>query len=230
MKKTIAFLILVLSTISVNAEFTRAKCEKTLTHSGDILIQRDWDEDSRNCYISIHGMDITDLKYRDYYFDNSGQFLVFNSYGEGPNSTHTGMRSFYLLPIVNDYPDFSIEPNGDVLVETVSGHQILFDSKQLKIKQFINGSFTEKPLANNNKGGTEIKPKTGFWLDAGFKLGGMTTDNPKNSTKVFGAKSGQCTLKNTELFHYDLGDYYNPLLYTGRDLELFLQKRCNIQF
>ena len=135
MKKIIAFFILMLSTVAANAEFTRAKCEKTLTHSGDILIQREWDEESRNCFISIHGMDITDLKYRDYYFDNSGQFLVFNSYGDGPNSTHTGMRSFFLLPIVNDYPDFSIEPNHLSLL--LVGNLVAFMVAFIAIKSFI---------------------------------------------------------------------------------------------
>jgi hypothetical protein len=229
MKKT----ILILSCLFVGsafAEFSRSKCSKVLTHSGDVLIQRDWDEVSRNCFISLHPMDVIDLKYRDYYFDNAGLFMVFNSYGEGPDSKTTGFRSFYLFPIIQDYPDYSIEPNGDVLIQTVSGHQFLIDSKKLKIKSFIGGTYFEKPLSPNNKGGTEIKPTYGFWLDLGFKLGGLANDVPTNSTKVVGTKSGNCILKNTELYKYQAGNYNHPLLYSGQNLESFLQKRCNIQF
>lgn len=219
-----------LFTIELKAEFTKNKCSKVLSHSGDILIQRDWDELSRNCYISIHPMDVTDLKYRDYYFDNAGLFMVFNSYGEGPDSKMTGSRSFYLFPIVQDYPDYSIEPNGDVLIQTVSGHQFLFDAKKLQIKSFGSGQFVEKPLSPNNKGGIEIKPATGFWFDAGFKLGGVSTDVSSNLTKITGSKSGVCSIKNFEIFKYEPGNNSHPLIHTAGDLELFLQKRCNIQF
>ncbi len=233
MKKTILILSCLIAG-SAFAEFSKDKCSKVLTHSGDILIQRDWDETSRNCFISLHPMDIVDLKYRDYYFDNAGLFMVFNSYGDGPNSKMTGARAFYLFPSTSlqmqDYPDYSIEPNGDVLIQTVSGQEILFDSKKLKMKSFVGGSFSEKQLSPNNNGGTEIKPAVGFWLDLGFKLGGLANDISTNTTKALGAKSGSCSLKNTEIFQYKVGDYDHPLLYTGAQLELFLQKRCNIQF
>lgn len=232
MNKHLTLLLASLSLVSASAyaEFSKSKCEKVLTASGDIQIQRDYDEPTRSCFISIHPMDVVDLKYRDYYFDNSGLFMVFNSYGEGPNSTMTGTRSFYLMPIVQDYPDYSIEANGDVRIQTVSGQEIVFDSKKLKIKSFVGGTFTEKILSSKNQGGTEIKPNQGYWFDAGFKLGGTAMEISKNSTAVTGSKSGQCTLKNTELFHYDLGQFNNPLLYSGKNLDLFLQKRCNIKF
>ena len=233
MKKTILIMSCLLAGTAF-AEFSKNKCSKVLTNSGDVLIQRDWDEASRNCFISLHPMDVVDLKYRDYYFDNAGLFMVFNSYGDGPNSTMTGTRSFYLFPAKNipmlDYPDYSIEPNGDVLIQTVSGHEILFDSKKLQIKSFVGGAFSEKQLSPNNKGGTEIKPAVGFWLDLGFKLGGLGNDVSTNMTKAFGSKSGNCSIKNTELYKYTAGGYDHPLLYSGRALELFLQKRCNIQF
>ncbi len=240
MKKQSAFIILCFLALNTKAEiisnelsgkeFTKAKCETVLTHSGDIQIQREWDATNRVCFISLHPMDVTNLKYRDYYFDNAGLFLVFNSYGEGADSTMTGARSFYLFPMIQDYPDYSIEANGDILIQTISGQQILFDSKKLQIKSLIGGTFSEKSLNPNNKGGTEIKPTKGFWFDAGFQLGGLATSNPKNTTKVTGTKSGQCILKNSEIFNYQLGDFVNPLLYVDKNLELFLQKRCNIKF
>ncbi len=232
MNKHLSLILVSLSLVSsyVFADFSRTKCEKVLTASGDVLIQRDYDENSRSCFISIHPMDVVDLKYRDYYFDNAGLFMVFNSYGDGPNSTMTGTRGFYLFPQVQDYPDYSIESNGDVRIQTVSGHEIVFDSKKLKIKSFVGGTFTEKILSSKNQGGTEIKPGSGFYLDIGFKLGGLNNENSKNTTQAIGSKSGQCALKNIEIFHYDLGQYSNPLLYTGKKLELFLQKRCNIKF
>jgi hypothetical protein len=230
MKKIILSSLICLISISAHSEFTQKKCEDVLTHSGDILIQRRWDSTSNHCFIGLHPMKVTDLKYRDYYFDNSGIFFVFNSYGEGSDASTTGSRVFYLFPITQNYPDYSIEPNGDVIIQTVSGYQILFDSKKLQIKSVQSGQFIESPLSPNNRGGTEINPGTGFLFDAGFKLGGMAKDQPTNLTQVTGAKSGTCRLKNSELYQYKSGDDEHPLLYSGKNLELFLQKRCNIQF
>ena len=229
--KKIFLLLLLVFTQQALAEFTQQKCSHVLTHSGDVQIQRDWDETTRNCFISVHPMSVTDLKYRDFYFNNDGLFMVFNSYGEGSPSATTATRSFYLFPKVNDYPDFSIEDNGDVLIKTVSDHYFLFDSKNFKIKSFYPGSFTEKVLSKNNKGGVELKPTLGYWLDVGFKMGGMAEENKKGSTLVTGSKKGQCSLKNTDLFDYSQASQYEySFLYEGDALSLFLKNRCNIQF
>jgi len=219
----------ILFSLTAQAEFTQQKCDRFLKHSGDILIQRTWDTDSRNCFVSIHPMNIDNMKYRDYYFDNSGLFMVFNSYGDGSTASTTGARVFYLLPKIYDYPDFSIEPNGDVLLRTVSGHLFLFDSVKFGIKTFSPGSFTEQALSKTNKGGVEIKPTAGYWLDAGWKMGGMATDSASSKTAVYGSRAGQCSLVNKEIYAYNQG-YNHPLLLEGQDLDLFFQRRCNIQF
>lgn len=231
MKKTIITLAILFLQNTSFAEFTQQKCSRVLTHSGDVQIQRDYDEVTRNCFISIHPMSVSDLKYRDFYFNNDGLFMVFNSYGEGNSSSTTATRSFYLFPKLNDYPDFSIEENGDVLVKTVSDHYFLFDAKAFKIKSVSPGSFTEKPLSKNNKGGVEIKLISGFWLDVGFKMGGMAEENKKGTTVATGSKKGQCTLKNTDLFDYSqAANYEYSFLYEGEAMSLFLKNRCQIQF
>lgn len=207
------------------AEFTNSKCSRVLTHSENIQISRDYDQNDRVCYISLHPMNAMDLKYRDFYFDNRGMFMVFNSYGEGSDATTTASRVFYLHPTTNDYPDFSIEANGDVVVKTVSGHLLTLDAKSFSIKSFSPGSFIEKPLSKNNKGGVEIKPATGYWLDAGFKMGGMANDRPSGNTLINGALGGQCSVKNSELFSY--GEDIIPR-YKGTALTKFIRKRCPV--
>lgn len=235
MRKLILSFILSLSSMTIYAELPNEqlsdKCSKTLTHSGDILIQRNWNETDRYCFISIHPMTVKDLFYRDYLFTNDGMMLVFNSYGEGSNAETTASRTFYLFPQKYDYPDFTIEDNGDVTIRTTSGHHIVFDSIKMKIKSFPQGTFTEKPLSKNNKGGVEINPSHGYLIDVGFKMGGMAVENKTGQSFIRGSKSGQCKLKNTELFSYkNADDYVYPFLKTGSELDLFLQNRCNIQF
>ena len=206
-------------------EFTNEKCSHVLTASGDVLIQRDWYESSRTCFISLHPMDTYNMEYRDYYIDNKGLFLVFNSYGDqGTISETTASRAFVTFPILYDYPDFSIEPDGDVVVKLVSGHLIRMDSKKFSVKKFSPGSFVEKALSKNNKGGLELKPGTGFWLDQGFKMGGMAIENKSGKTTIYGSKEGSCVLKNTEL--YDYSDENLPLLYDKDQIKTFVQQRC----
>ena len=206
------------------AEFTNDKCSHILIASGDVLIQRDWYESSRTCFISLHPMNIENMEYRDYYIDNKGLFLVFNSYGEGAISETTASRVFMTFPILFDYPDFSIEPDGDVVVRLVSGQLIRMDSKKFSVKKFSPGRFEEKVLSKINNGGLEIYPGTGFWLDQGFKMGGIAIENKSGKTIIFGSKEGSCVLKNTEL--YDYSDENLPLLYDNDQMKTFVRQRC----
>lgn len=219
----IAIAIVVFSSMA-RSEFTNQKCSKVLTASGDIMIQRDWDENTRVCFISLHPMDVTDLKYRDYYFDNDGLFLVFNSYGEGELSETTGSRGFMTFPQIFEYPDFSIESNGDVVVRMVSGHLLRINAEKFSVKEFSPGRFVEKELSKTNAGGLEIKTSKGFWMDQGFKMGGMAVENKKGLTKIFGSISGSCSLKNSRLYDYSTGQI--PLLYKKEALTKFVQEVC----
>ena len=221
---TLIAIAIVLISSYAKAEFTNQKCSKVLTASGDIMIQRDWDEESRICFISLHPMDVTDLKYRDYYFDNAGLFLVFNSYGDGDLSESTGARGFMTFPQLYDYPDFSIEKNGDVILRMVSGHLLRINGEKFSVKEFSPGSFVEKVLSKTNKGGLEIKSSKGFWLDQGFRLGGMAFENKNGTTKIVGGLGGSCALKNDRL--YDYSKEQIPLLYTKDALTKFVKKTC----
>lgn len=221
---TLIAIAIVLITSYVRAEFTNEKCSKVLTASGDVLIQRDWDENARVCFISLHPMDVTDLKYRDYYFDNAGLFMVFNSYGEGSVSETTGARGFMMFPQLYDYPDFSIEENGDVVVRMVSGHTLRISGKNFSVIEFSPGRFTEKELSKNNAGGLEINPSKGFWLDQGFKMGGMNYENRKLKTTIYGSIGGSCVVKNSNLYDYSSDSI--RILYEKDDLRQFVRETC----
>ena len=223
--------LLILATLSsfvnqAQAEFSRAKCEEVLTRSGVVQVNRQWDANARRCFISISPRNIVDLKYRDYYFDNSGQMMVFNSYGNGPDSETTGARVFYLFPVVNDYPDYSFEPNGDVIIKLVSGHEFKVSGKDFSIVSLSGGILSEKPLSKTNGGGVEIKLTEGFWMDAGFKMGGTRLESPKNkSTLKAAGSSNSCSLQNNSFLNYSgFGDY--DFKYSGITWLSFLKNKC----
>jgi hypothetical protein len=226
MKPSILFTFLLLALPTARAEFSNAKCSEVLTGNDIIQVNRQWDPSRRACFISVHPRQVTGLKYRDYYFDNSGRFMVFNSYGYGPDSTFTGARDFFLFPVVSEYPDFSVESNGDVLVKMVSGHQLRISGKDFSLLSLSSGQVSEKPLSNSNNGGVEIKLTQGFWLDAGFRLGGLNISDPEKTSSFNSAASkSACVVKNKNFMTY-LGGGDEEFKLTGADFVKYVKATC----
>ncbi|MBC7420731.1 MAG: hypothetical protein H7328_08385 [Bdellovibrio sp.] len=208
-----------------HAAYTNAKCEHVLTGSGNIQINRQWDVERRVCFLSITPRNIIDLKYRDYYFSNSGELMVFNSYGDGDPSKTTSSRDYFLFPLITDYPDYSIEDNDDVTIKMVSGHELRLSAVDFSIVSLTPGTFTELPLSPKNKGGVEIMPARGFWVDGGFKMGGTGFDHANNKSIIHSANSSKsCSLTNKEFLGYANGNY--GFKYQGADLQKFFTQKC----
>lgn len=206
------------------AEFSKAKCDYVLTGNNTIQVNRQWDDSSRTCFISVTPRNIVNLKYRDYFFDNSGRFMVFNSYGPGPDATSTGARDFFLFPITEDYPDYSFEPNQDLIIKMVSGHQLRISGKDFSLVSLSSGTVKEKPLSTKNNGGIEISLTKGFWLDAGFRLGGLNITNP-NKLTAFKSPKSACSLKNDVFMDY--ADKENPVFkLIGDPFVQFVKSQC----
>lgn len=215
-----------LAALSAKADFTQQKCSHVLAGSGEIQINRQWDETTGICFIDIHPRNVVNYKYRDYYFDNQGHFMVFNSYGAGSDSTMTAARDFFLFPITEDYPDFSVEENGDVIVKMVSGHQIRFSAKDFSILSLTPGSFTEKSLSPDNNGGVEISLTKGFWIDGGFKKGGSRMSNPKLKSIVKSSLSSEsCSVLNNDFLKYEADGNY-VFKFQKDALTSFLKTKC----
>lgn len=223
-----SFIILTLSlliTLTSKADFSNTKCSEVVKHNDVIQVNRQWFEDTRECFISLTPFNTPDLKYRDYYFDNTGFFMVFNSYGEGADAEMTGSRVFYLFPVVEEYPDYSFEPNGDVIIKLVSGHQFRVSGKDFSIVSLSYGKIKESPLSKDNAGGVELQLTQGFWLDAGFRLGGTRLDSPKNKSIFRSAQSNKiCTLVNNIFLDYIDGEFI--MKYSGDTFTQFIKEKC----
>lgn len=225
--KVFAALCLLLLTSAAEAAFTNAKCDYVLTSSGEVQINRQWDVERRLCFLSISPRSITDLKYRDYYISSRGEFMVFNSYGEGSVSSTTSSRDYFLFPLVTDYPDYSIESNGDVIIKMVTGHELRLSAIDFSIVSFTPGSFTELPLSPKNKGGVEIRLGKGYWVDAGFKMGGVNFDSPNAVSAVKSAQSStSCNVTNKEFLNYASDGNYS-FKFQAEDLTQFFAKKCS---
>lgn len=226
MKYISILIVTVFLALNAQAEFTKAKCTEALLGSGEIQVNRQWDVISRTCFIDIHPRNVVNMKYRDYYFSNKGDFMVFNSYGEGPDSEMTAAREFYIFPVAEEYPDFSIEENADVVVKLVSGHLFRISAKDFSIVSLTPGTFTEKPVSPNNKGGVEFKLQTGYWIDGGFQKGGSRLSNPKLKSVLKSAKTSKtCEIINNEFLNYEPDGNY-VFKYENEKLAAFLKRKC----
>lgn len=207
------------------SDFVGSKCDRILTHSQNIQVSRQWYPESERCNLDIHPMDVSNQIYRDYLFTNESLFMVFNSYGDGPTSTSTGARIYYLFPRIINYPDVAYEQNGDVTTKPSSGHLVRFDAATMKIVAIQGMTFTEDPkITPRNKGGVELKPTAGLLLDLGFTLGRAPNEDPNRSNQFLDIKGNKCKLKNKDLFLYKDGDAV--FKFTDSQLQLFLKKSC----
>ncbi len=224
--KLLALGLLLCLSSAAEAAFTNAKCAHVLTGSGNIQINRQWDPERRVCFMSITPLNVENLKYRDYFFSSQGEFMVFNSYGDGPAEKMTASRDYFLFPLINEYPDYSIEANSDVTFRLVSGHEFRLSGVDFSIVSFTPGTFAELPLSPKNKGGVEIASATGFWVDAGFKMGAVNFDYPNAKSTIKSARSTKsCTLANKEFLGYASDGNYG-FKYQGAELTQFFAQKC----
>lgn len=177
-----------------------------------------------NCYLSVHPMQTQDLIYRDYLFSDSGVFMVFNSYGEGPNSETTAARVFYIFPR-NQMPDIEIK-NESIIVKTAhSKSSFEFSKKSTEIINFSNGKVSQDPKVHpNNKGGVEISSQSVLILDVGFTVGKDPSEDP-NRISTFSDGKNTCRVKNSTIFRYE-EDGNVELKFTDSELKRFLSQTC----
>ena len=203
-------------------------CPDALDHRKNLQVQRNYDAFANACFVSIDPFTTLDLIYRSFLVENDGILMVFNSYGEGPNSTHTGAREYYLFPR-KGMPDFSFDSDDLFTLTLASGGKVQFRTEDMKMLSFEGANFREDSSINReNNGGLEISQFQGILLDVGFKLGSDPADQASKKSMFSDARGAQCELQNSEIFSYAVdgsGDIKFKFL-TDAKLADFLTDRC----
>lgn len=177
------------------------------------------------CWLTVRPDFPKGLIYRSFLFDNHGFLMVFNSFGEGPSSTHTGAREFYLLPRL--MPLEGRVHENTIQVTVASGVVLHYDAIQLRFVGAEGATVFEEPvIAPGNRGGFELKPDQGLVLDFGFRMGSSPTGERSGKLRVIDRHGKECVLGNKEILKWDAdGD---PMIRFATDTEAFayIQSRC----
>jgi len=204
-------------------DFGPDQCDRILTHSENVQISRKMV--GSTCLLDLHPMNVEDMRYRDYLFTGDGLFMVFNSYGEGPASSTTGARMFYLFPRRFAHPAMAIDSHGNVHVRLVSGHILSMSAGSFRLKSLSDGKIKESvELNSKNKGGVEIQLDKGFFLDTGFTMGQAPNSSETRASSFIDSQAKTCTIKNREVFAYQGDDV--DFKFTDDELSGFLKNRC----
>jgi hypothetical protein len=200
-----------------------ASCVSGIFQADQIEIQGDADQGS--CTINLNPQNPEGLRYRSFLWDQTGIFMVFNSYGEGPDNTTTGARDFYLFPR-KGVPSFREAQKGVLEVRAASGAVFRLDTQTQELTGLEGGALTvDRALSPDNAGGVEIAGFQGLLLDCGFAMGAQP-ETRLNATSVFrDPENHRCEVKNSEIFSLSGG---NPVIRYGTDAQLaaFLHVRC----
>lgn len=182
---------------------------------------------SNGCFISITPRDIVNLTYRDFLFDDAGLFLVFNSYGPGPESQTTGARELYFFPRTSKNLTYNYVPSDKrLMVTTPSGKVFTFNTEKSTLVSISGTSFTQEyPLSKTNNGGIAITKNDGFYLDLGFTLGQSPSQNPNRKITFKDTASRTCQVKNSGVFRYT-ADSDVIFRYNDTQLKSYLKSSC----
>ncbi|WP_417335676.1 hypothetical protein [Halobacteriovorax marinus] len=199
-------------------------CESEIEFLDTIQIQQGHWSQTDTCYISISSRKTYNLEYRNFLFTSRGKIQVFNSFGPGPSSTHTGAREFHLFPR-NGIISYNILEHS-VVLKMANGREIIFDKETAEPIELRGGEFSLDPnLSPNNNGGFEIESYPTLILDSGFKLG-MSPTWYLNRYSTFRDAMGQtCRVRNSELFDKKSDEIF-WIHENDRELYKYLQKRC----
>ncbi|MBO9667028.1 MAG: hypothetical protein J7501_09465 [Bdellovibrio sp.] len=201
-------------------------CQSRVERGGSIQVQVNAAQ-SGACFVSVGNFKRTGMVYRSYLFADDGNFMIFNSYGNGPISETTGAREFYSFPRRFKNPTFKWnEELRRLEVTSCTGDVYYFDYETAEISGMDKAQTKlADAVGKDNKGGVEITAYKGLMMDAGFKMGQAPTQNPAGPVKFTDENGKVCNLTVGDIFKYkEDGDPY--VRFKDKELATFLKKKC----
>jgi hypothetical protein len=204
---TLSFLVF--TTHRVLAYARPENCPKLMSHLENLQIVSSYESDRSECWFSIDDNNAYQtMIYRSYLLTSSGMLMVFNSYGNGPSSTHTGAREFFFFPREEFFNKIIV----DTKALTIPINHLAtfkFETTRLRLIEQPNLKFaTDSKVNRQNRGGVEVIKYAGVYLDAGFQMGQSPTQNPENKSRFINPQKQICVVKNKDVFDYKNDDMF----------------------
>lgn len=179
------------------------------------------------CFLTVNPRGQTGLTYRDFLFDESGLFMIFNSFGNGAESESTGAREFYFFPRKATPLSYQYDAATQRLrVAGPHGKVFVFNTEKTILVEVSDANITVDYDVNpNNRGGIEIVQNNGLFLDIGFQRGQSPSQNPQRKITFKDSANRQCQVKNADVFKYTYGGEVN-LRYDDVQLGRYLNRAC----
>ncbi|HEX7674233.1 MAG TPA: hypothetical protein VF412_08680 [Bdellovibrio sp.] len=225
--KILCSILLTLIPMSSFAAFDPATCPDKVERNGSIQIQQTVSGDNNGCFLSVHNFKQDTMVYRDFLFTTEGEFMVFNSFGNGPEDQFTGAREYYMFPRTSQGITYKWnEETRHLDVTDMSGTVYSFDYEDGSLTSMTKAQVkSATDVVDTNKGGVEITKFQGVLLDIGFAKG-HAPSAVHDGIVTFTDASGQtCKAKNSDIFSYT-ADGDNTLKFTDKALAAFLVKKC----
>lgn len=203
-------------------------CEDEVVRFKNTQIQVIGNPGTNRCFLTLSPISAyTKLIYRSFLFSNEGLFMIFDSYGPGPENETTAAREFTQIPHLFPRPQFEII-NDQVIVTQTSGDKFTFDAETLEPISITNTQFTFNRIIDPTiKGGIEINSfKNGLWIEGGFKVGASPTSKRYNKSTIRNSKNQSCTVGNTELYNYTADGDNVWKFADDKAFYQFLNKKC----
>jgi hypothetical protein len=203
-----------------------ANCENIYVRVANIAVHQIYSTHAQSCFLSINPIQVKDLVYRTYSFSVDGDFLIFTSYGDGPESTTTGDRELYFFPRTNKISFVFNDSDRRLEVTHVNGDVLYFSYDTAKLVGSNRGVFTvADDIKIGDRGGIIVQNYDGLMLDAGFLLGNAPTTKPERKSFFRDQHSNECQVDNADLFDYE---NENGVTFRLNDssLQAFLKEKC----
>lgn len=161
------------------------------------------------CYLKIHPKKyFSSMVYRDYLLTSDGLMMIFNSFSEDFSDTSDGAREFYFY--ATNFNGFQWSFEAGQLVVTGFNRRILkFSSATADIQSISQAVVQLMPeIIPENAGGFEILKDKTIYIDAGFKLGGSPSSDPKGFSWAKNPQGQSCQIANGQTYIYQGGSAF----------------------
>lgn len=221
--KKILLVLTILTSVSANA----LDCTSEFFKVKNLQLQKEIFPQDNTCFISIQNRNTEGLIYRSFLFTNDGGLMIFNSFGNGNESTTTGAREFIFFPRNTEHFSYNISPDENELnLKFTNGDTFTFSTeKAVPIKMNMAQIQISSEISPDNNGGVEFLNYQGLILDLGFMMGTAPSYVPNHYANFIDIKGNKCKVKVKELYRFTSDESFFRYK-TDQELSEFLKTRC----